>query len=75
MDNRNERGILDKGIITFDELKRVTGYSRAADIERCLKEQGIRYFWGKEGYWTTLYHLNNPYGQGYTRQQHQRIEF
>ncbi|HET6631572.1 MAG TPA: hypothetical protein VFG73_02535 [Rhodanobacteraceae bacterium] len=41
------------GILSTEDLKRATGYQRSADVERCLKAAGIRYFPGKEGPWTT----------------------
>lgn len=31
-------------VLTFDDLKRITGYVRRADVERALHEQGIRTF-------------------------------
>lgn len=41
-------------IITEEALKDATGYSRRADIERCLQRQGILFWRGKEGrLWTT----------------------
>jgi hypothetical protein len=42
------------GVLTTAKLIETTGYQRAADIERCLREQGVRYFWGKDGPWTTM---------------------
>lgn len=46
------------GILKTDELLEVTGYNRRADLERCLTQQGVRYFWGKDGPWTTLDLIN-----------------
>lgn len=42
------------GVLTTASLIETTGYQRPADIERCLREQGVRYFWGKDGPWTTI---------------------
>ena len=36
-------------VLTFDDLKRITGYARRADVERTLHEQGIRIFRGRAG--------------------------
>ena len=41
-------------VLTFDDLKRITGYARRADVERTLHEQGIRIFRGRTGPWTTV---------------------
>ena len=48
-------------VLTFDDLKRITGYARRADVERTLHEQGIRIFRGRTGPWTTV-ELINPGG-------------
>ncbi len=63
--------------LTFTDLQQLTGYIRQADVERCLKDQGITFFWGKSGPWTTLHHLNFPGGKGYTAVAHEKriIEF
>lgn len=49
-------------LIQFDELQQVTGYTRQADVERCLKRQGVRFFYGRHGIWTTLESLNAALG-------------
>jgi hypothetical protein len=41
------------GVLTTEDLRAATGYSRLGDVRRCLDEQGIPYFWGKDGVWTT----------------------
>ena len=41
-------------ILTTEELQKLTGYDRPRDIERCLRDQGVRYFHGKKGPWTTV---------------------
>lgn len=41
-------------LLEHDDLQRLTRYQRQSDIERCLTEQGIRYFYGRGGIWTTL---------------------
>jgi hypothetical protein len=45
-------------LVTFDDLKATTGYARLADVERCLKKAGIRYFYGRGGVWTTVDLIN-----------------
>jgi len=48
--------------LTFDDLKELTGYTHPSDIERCLKQQGVRVFWGKHGCFTTLKALHEAHG-------------
>lgn len=36
-------------ILEQDQLTRLTGYTRAGDIERVLREQGIEPFYGRGG--------------------------
>ena len=50
------------GIINTEALKEVTGYKRADDVEKCLDEQGVRYFNGKNGPWTTISLINAAKG-------------
>lgn len=59
--------------LTFSDLQQLTGYKRAGDVERCLKDQGIVFFWGRSGPWTTLHHLNFPGGQGYSQPPNEKI--
>jgi hypothetical protein len=42
------------GVLTTEDLKAATGYPRIGDVRRCLEKQGIRYFTGKDGIWTTI---------------------
>lgn len=49
-------------VLTFDDLKRITGYTRRADVERTLQEQGIRLFRGRTGPWTTVELINQAGG-------------
>jgi hypothetical protein len=57
-------------ILGLDELRAITGYSRSGDIARCLRTQGIRFFYGRGGEpWTTTELVNlagglNPNGAG-----------
>ncbi|MGO4700236.1 DUF4224 domain-containing protein [Dyella sp. 2RAB6] len=46
------------GFLTTDDLRTLTGYDRAGDVERCLTKQGVRFFLGKEGPWTTRELIN-----------------
>ena len=41
-------------LVEFEDLKGLTGYSRLADVERCLNGQGVRFFRGRDGVWTTM---------------------
>lgn len=41
-------------VLTATDLSTLTGYARPADVERCLQKQGVRFFWGKDGPWTTI---------------------
>ncbi|SFI44036.1 hypothetical protein SAMN05216602_1486 [Pseudomonas argentinensis] len=52
------------GMLTFDDLKRITGYRRRADVERTLQQQGIRLFRGRAGPWTTVDLVNQAGGIG-----------
>ncbi len=49
-------------VLTFEDLKRITGYARRADVERTLHEQGIRIFRGRSGPWTTVDLINQAGG-------------
>lgn len=41
-------------IVTEEQLLQATGYSRPADMEKCLHKQGIKFFYGKgKRVWTT----------------------
>ncbi|SSV15134.1 Uncharacterised protein [Acinetobacter baumannii] len=58
-------------VLTFDDLKRITGYVRRADVERALHEQGIRTFRGRAGPWTTVELINQAGGlQPATQEQY-----
>lgn len=50
------------GVLTFEDLKRITGYGRRADVEKTLHEQGIRLFRGRAGPWTTVDLINQAGG-------------
>ena len=45
---------MNHAILKTEDLKQATGYKQIADVEKCLTKQGIRFFNGKEGPWTTL---------------------
>lgn len=42
------------GVLSTAELKALTGYDRVGDVRRCLERQNIRFFFGKDGVWTTI---------------------
>lgn len=46
------------GLLTTADLRASTGYDRVGDIRRCLEKQGVEYFWGKDGIWTTVELVN-----------------
>lgn len=50
------------GVLSAADLRAITGYERDGDVRRCLSEQGIRFFWGKEGVWTTIDLINGAAG-------------
>ncbi|MFD2112064.1 hypothetical protein [Thiorhodococcus fuscus] len=59
-----------------EDLQRFTGYQRPADIERWCQQNGVRYFRGRIGIWTTLDAVNAALGIGLGEQPPtQRIEF
>ncbi|MDQ7735568.1 hypothetical protein QT231_22945 [Halomonas sp. SpR1] len=49
-------------VIDCDELKAITGYQRAADAARCLRDQGVVVFNGRRGPWTTIDLINKAGG-------------
>ncbi len=49
-------------IVTSDDLKSATGYDRTADIEKCLRKNGVRFLYGKKGIYTTIDALNAAMG-------------
>ena len=62
------------GVLTFDDLKRITGYARRADVERILHEQGIRLFRGRTGPWTTVELVNQAGGLKAGHQEQYSVE-
>jgi hypothetical protein len=61
-------------VLTFEDLKRITGYARRADVERTLREQGVRLFRGRTGPWTTLELINQAGGLKPVNQEHYGVE-
>jgi len=55
---------LQPGLVSFETLRTLTGYERRSDIERSLQSQGIRFFHGRYGLWTTLTLINYAGGAG-----------
>lgn len=45
-------------VLPYAELASVYGYERMSDVRRCLRRDGIRYFEGRNGPWTTLELVN-----------------
>lgn len=59
-----------------DDLARLTGYSRVGDIEHWCQTNGVRYFRGKAGIWTTLEAVNVALGlRPGSELKPQRLEF
>lgn len=44
------------------DLSELIGYQRQADVERWCEAQGVRFFRGKAGIWTTVEALNAALG-------------
>ena len=62
--------------VSSETLQTLTGYNRAADIEKWCDRHGIRYFHGRNGPWTTLDALNAALGLRTDGQApRQRLEF
>jgi hypothetical protein len=50
-------------VIQLEDLQQITGYQRMADVERCLRDQGIRYSRGSYSpHWTTLEWIHQAAG-------------
>ena len=67
----------DNKAYSFDDLKQLTGYTRPADVERCLKKQGVILLRGKDGKpFTTNDALNQAMGISPTAtEKKERVEF
>ena len=49
-------------LVTLDQLKIATGYDRPGDVEKCLRKNGVRFLYGKNGIYTTIDALNAAMG-------------
>lgn len=49
-------------LITTEQLKTLTGYTRVGDVERCLHQNGIAFLYGRYGPFTTVDALNIAMG-------------
>ncbi|BBL58510.1 hypothetical protein [Methylomonas koyamae] len=49
-------------LINTEELKAAFGYQRPGDLERCLRQQGVKFLQGKDGPVTTIDALNAALG-------------
>ena len=45
-----------------EDLERLTGYQRQGDIEKWLRQNGVPFFRGRAGVWTTLDAVNQALG-------------
>lgn len=48
----------NNNILNIEDLKKATGYERHGDVEKCLRDNDIRFFRSKKGAWTTLAMVN-----------------
>ena len=62
--------------LNFKDLQELTGYQRPADVERCLKKQGVPFFIGKDGPFTVDGALQQALGiRQDAKPQPQALEF
>lgn len=57
-----EAGMPHPSVLTCKDLMAITGYQRAGDVSRCLRDQGIHVFEGRHGPWTTIELINKAGG-------------
>lgn len=60
-------------VVTYKELQKITGYNRPSYVENCLKKQGVRFFYSKDGVWTTDELLNAAKGLGLPENESEAI--
>lgn len=56
-----------ENLVSCEQLRIITGYKRSSDVERCLREQGVKVFWSRKGPWTTVDLINNAGGMAATQ--------
>jgi hypothetical protein len=61
--------------LSHEDLERLTGYQRTADIERWCEQNGVRYFRGRRGIWTTLDAVNAALGVARDTTEKARLSF
>ncbi|HHX4269570.1 TPA: DUF4224 domain-containing protein [Pseudomonas aeruginosa] len=61
-------------ILTFEDLQQLTGYTKRSGVERALRKQGIRWFWGRHGPWTTVELINQAGGLRSATQEQYGVE-
>lgn len=61
-------------VLTFEDLQRLTGYTRRSSVEKALRKQGIRWFWGRHGPWTTVAMINQAGGLQPATQEHYGVD-
>ena len=49
-------------LISTDQLKAATGCTRLSDLEKCLRQNGVRFLYGKHGIFTTSDAVNAAMG-------------
>jgi len=64
-------------IVTLDELKAATGCKRLSDLEKCLRQNGVRFLYGRNCIFTTTDALNAAMGlqPGKPLEKDDEIEF
>ena len=63
-------------VLTFQELKDLTGYDRPSDVRKCLERWGVKPLLGRHGPVTTLDALRKAQGLEHTKEPSaERIEF
>ncbi|HBO3767522.1 DUF4224 domain-containing protein [Pseudomonas aeruginosa] len=61
-------------ILTFEDLQQLTGYTKRSGVEQALRKQGIRWFWGRHGPWTTVELINQAGGLRPATQEQYGVE-
>jgi len=61
--------------ISTKELSTITGFTRASDIEKCLRTQNVPFLFGKKGsIFTTIDAFNSALGLGASKEETTGLE-
>ena len=55
---------MNPNIVTSEDLREILGAKRQANLEQCLIDNGIQFFHGRDGIWTTIQLINAAKGIG-----------